>query len=483
MAEPKNAQQSAKTTAVKNDGKRLYSVDEAAEHLGLNRAEVYRRVVDGHLKGEKHERTLLFLESELNRYLDEQSNAENELSTALRDAITVFTQHLRASDRLGEPESLPEHTDAQVEQLGHLILRKALLEGISDLYLDPLHDGARLLAGREGNCCEQARFSPPLTEKLMAWISQLAPLGDGHTPRQALGQHVCDNRSFPFHLTAIPTLLGELLHLYFPSEIEVTCLEDLGYLPAQSAVLTPILSGQPGLVVVAAPPGPSTDSHMRNLAHLLATNGRLVVCLHKRVSFRNDLLVQLESGERGDFATLWHAALAMRPSVILVEEGVEMDSVCPLIQAANAGILVIAFTRSSGVRDALAQLLKADVDKNDFSRVLLGAIETVTMRQLCPHCRLEKLATGPAAALFGIDQPLAEATGCPRCGDGYLGYRTVNGVWRSSALLSCINGEIDRDLSPDDERLSLSTSAQQAVLDLAVHWTEAQRLISSQHSV
>lgn len=452
----------------------FYDLDEAAKRLELQRAEVYRRVVDGALKGEKRERRLFFAAAELERYQRAVSDESQQLRSALQEATALFTQRLTARNQLGEAAEIDAaNTDAQLAELGRLILRDALLDSVPDLYFDPLHNGMRLLAGQEGNRRERARFPSALAKKLAEWVGRLAPLPSEGSVRQALGQYTCDGVSYQLRLTAVPTLLGQLLHLHFFLDVESRGLESLGYLPAQAAVLEPILCGRPGLLVLAGSPGPNAERHQLGLARHLAADGRLVVCLQRPVQFRDDSLVQLDLSGDGDFSALWRTALDMRPNAILVEDVLDPTQVRSLLQGAGAGALVIAFVSASGIRDALLRLLSSDVSAADFARVLLGAVEFTSMRQLCQHCRQTGPATGQAAALFGEGTALAEPRGCSHCGDGYLGYRAMHAVWSGDALRPWITGTREDSVPAADDDLGLAASVRRAVVDMDVHWAEA----------
>ena len=480
-----SAAETSDTSAAAPDGDTaqsevFYDLDEAAKRLQLQRAEVYRRVVDGALKSEKRDRHLFFAAAELERYQRTVADEGQQLRSALQEATAHFTERLTARGQLGElPTIDAANTDALVAELGRLILRDALLDSIPDLYFDPLHDGMRLLAGQEGNRRERARFPAVLANKLVEWVISLAPIPNEGGIGQALGQHACNGVSYQLRLAAVPTLLGQLIHLHFFLDVENRGLEGLGYLPAQANALKPILSGRPGLVILAGSPGPNAERQQLGLAQHLADEGRLVVCLQRPVQYRDDSLVQLDMGSEGDFSALWRTALDMRPNAILVEDVLDPTQVRSLIQGAGAGALVIAFVSASGIRDALLRLLSSEVIAADLARVLLGAVEFTSMRQLCQHCRQASPTAGEAEALFGEGAVLAEPRGCSHCGDGYLGYRTAHAVWSGDALRPWIAGTREDPVPAANADLSRSASVHRAVLDMDVHWAEARTHITS----
>lgn len=456
---------------------KFYALDEAAERLKLERAEVYRRVVDGALKGEKRERRLHFAEAELVRFEKSVADAGQVMCEALQEAQALFAARLEARNQLGElPEVAVDNIDAQVAELGRRILRDALLAALPDLYFDPLHDGMRLLAGPEGNRRELARFPAVLAKKLGEWAAKLAPLPAEGAIREALGQQECEGQKYQFRLRAVPTLLGQLLHLHFFLDRVEDSLATLGYLPSQVEALDTMLSGRSGLLVVAGPPGPASERHQLALARSLCNEGSLVVCLQRRVQYREELLVQLDlsQGENADFASVWRTALDMRPNAIIVEDFSAAAEVDALLQGASAGAVVVAQLNTHSARRALLHVLGSDIDAASFARSILGAVEVVALRRLCPHCRQSRAAEGEEVELLGSDALVGIAQGCSECGDGYLGHRSLFSLWSSQLLAPWIASAQEGTSFPRAaDAVGFAAAARRAVLDLEIHWLDA----------
>ena len=493
---------------------KFYSVDEAATRLALVRAEVYRRVVDGLLKGEKRDRRLCFSESELVRYEGVVSAEGQVLREALSDALTLFATRLQvhaavvattadgetetggegpaanedapapttdgAADAVLEKDTPSAATDDQIAELGDLILRDALLGAVPDLFLDPLHDGARLLSGPEGNRRELAHFPGVLATPLREWFKKTAALPAEGTVREAVGQREVEDTQYQFRLQTVPTLLGELVHLHFFLDRDEGGMETLGYTEDQVAVLRQLLSGRPGILLLAGAAGPGLDSHRLGLACLLATEGRLVVALDRRTQYRDERLVQLElaSGADADTTGLWRTALAMQPNALCFEMVNLPEERRYLLEGAGAGALVIAQMSASSALSALAALVADEVDRRAIANSLLGVVESRAFRRLCPHCRVLRSATDAEIGQTGLDSgaQIAEPQACDRCGDGYLGRRLLFGVWPWDETLAAWLSASEQASEPvpmPPAGLALEQAARQAVLTGEIYWAEA----------
>jgi len=294
-------------------------------------------------------------------------------------------------------------------------------------------------------------------------------------------------RVYQIGITAAPTLLGEHIHLHVYDTEEGLDIQTLGYTAAQAAALREKLTGRPGLLLLAGAADPAADRHRLALAAELTASGRLVVSLEHRIRVRSELLVQLEIGkqEGPGFDALLRMALRMSPDVLLFDDVRDEAQAQALLQAAYAGAVVVAQIQVSGGAEALLQLVKFGLSRDGLARALLGIVERVALRRLCPHCRTVRRVTPAEADLLGVSPSaeIWESGNCKVCGDGFLGHRMLYGVWPMDEELA---GHI-RALEPpgtplmewrDRHPLSVGMAAREAVLGGEATLEDARILLS-----
>ena len=457
---------------------RNLEVQEVMEHFALNRAEVYRRVKDGALKAVKEDRRLRFAFSEVERYEKALAEERDTLRQAVNHWLDQFAVRLKQYDLTEAPDLSGKSDEEKVAELGRRVLLDGILGGAQDLYLDPVHQGARLLYGYAGNRLEKARFEAPLAPQLKAWFRGLAPLpetGEGKIG-EALGQQVYEEKSYQFRLTSVPTLLGEHIHLHFFRNYDDGGIEDLGYTREQTRVLRELLTGRPGLLLVAGPADPEVDRHRMALARELGAAGCLVVSLEHRVQYRSEQLVQLDlSREEGaGFEALWHAALGMSPDVVIIDEIRDAGQARALLEGVHSGAVVIARVRAGGGLEALEQLLRFEVEREALARSLLGLIERAVLRRLCPHCRGGRVLQAGEAEELGVAEgvEIGVRDACQVCGDGFLGRRAVFGLWPADESLAAWIRAPEAPPVQSQGGLSLAHAVRQAVLEGEVELAE-----------
>lgn len=457
----------------------FHSIDAAMERLSLSRAEIYRRVKEKLLKADKVDRRLRFSAEELQRYADVLAGERGALQEALTHWLASFAGRL--SGRLQEelPPAAEKTVAEQTAELGRRILLDALSREAIDLYLDPLHQGDRLLLGEEGQRREIARFPAPLAGQLKTWIKALAPLAQVAESgiHEGLGKYQYDGNACQFRLAVVPTLLGEHLHLHFYLDSAQTSLASLGYAPPQAAALSSLLAGRPGLLLIVGPADAAADRHRLELARQLGGDGRLIVSLERRIQYRAEDLIQLGLQDEQKFAPLWRAALGMSPDVLLFDQVDSPAQARALLEGVGSGAVVVAQMHAATALDGLGQLFRLEIDRPGLTRVLLGVVERAALRRLCSACRAGRPLEPSEAEMLDTDPTtnISAARTCDQCGDGFSGRRYLCGLWPADDALTGWIRAADPQARPPaaPAELSLGYAARQAVLDGEVLLEEA----------
>lgn len=461
------------------------TLEQAMERLGLSRAEIYRRIVEGELKADKVEHQLRFQAEEVERYATVLRQERESLTEELDRWLAFFAG--RASERdsadsggglgpVGEaprqaegmaeapgggPVPAPPSEAERVQALGELVLGDAARSETSDLYLDPVGDGARLLFAMETSVTEVARFSAALCGRLRDWLKGLGPVpAEGAAP-EALVRREMDGSPRQYRLAVIPTALGELVHLHDFAACADGSLEDLGYAEGQARSLRASVGGQPGLLAVAGPPDHWGERHRLALARELSADGRLVVSVEHRIHYRSESLVQLETGSDAElFPALWRRALDMRPDCIFLDEVRNQVEAGCLLEGVQAGAVVVCQVSAPDACSALRRLVNLEVDVRALAWALLACSERLVLRRLCPTCRIP-LPPGSAGHQGGF----ALGPGCSECVGGWLGSRMLFGLVPADEALAgwLVSGALPPGPETRCDELSLTGSLRAAV--------------------
>ncbi|MYF91837.1 MAG: hypothetical protein F4184_06930 [Gemmatimonadetes bacterium] len=449
----------------------FFSLDEAVDKLGLSRPEIYRRVQDEALKGEKSDRCLRFAVEEIERYAAVLEQERDLLQKSIDRWLAFFAERLADYPWAVIEDVADKPVTEQMAELGERILQDALGEGAQDVYFDPLDAGLRLLYS-VGRCQEVARFDACLTAPLETWLKGLAVLEEAVPERlgEGLIRKTWGETGCQLRVPEVPTTLGSHFHLHLFTDYEGTSLEDLGYMPEQAECLRREFGARPGLFLLIGSGVPEDERNRLVLARNWADAGRLVVCLDHRIRYRAEQLVQLELRDEAgpDFKTLWQAALDMSPDVVVLDEVRDADQAQALLEGVQSGTMVLVQVRAGNMIEAVQKLLDFEIDRAALGRALLGGVDKAVVRRLCPQCarrrplRDDELARLGLAVGDGVGTPV----GCSACGDGYVGRRSVYGLWLADTELAAwvADPQIDSPLPPIGPE-SLTEVLRRAVLD------------------
>ena len=470
------------------------SLDEAVERLGLSRAEIYRRVKDGALTGEKVDRRLCFHSAEIDRYAEVLSGERDLLELRLAHWLSWFGDRIAGCEdaEAAAPDIGERPTSEQVAELGNRILLDALHRGAGDVHLDPVHSGARLIFGEHART-EIARFEPVLSAPLAAWAAALSELGEvGEVGmREGLAKKEWGPVACQVRVREVPTLLGPHYHLHLFRDYESASFEALGYTSSQASALKEVLRGRSGLFVVASAGTPEDDRHRLRLALELARSGRLAISIERRVQYQAESLIQLELREHAadaadaEFRAVWRAALDMSPDAILVDEVTSISQARTVIGGARSGMLVVLRMAADRLPAAVEHLAALGADAPSLTRTLAGGVERVVLPRVCPDCRVVRPISSAEADQLGLDPALSvgQPDGCGRCRDGYAGRRTVYGLWHDGPELARRVADSGDQLGYASGELDFKEALRRAVVDGEIAPADAAPLVPRVRSV
>jgi type II secretory ATPase GspE/PulE/Tfp pilus assembly ATPase PilB-like protein len=465
----------------------VINIEEAIERLEMSRAEVYRKVKDGTLKAQKVDHVLHFSEEDIDKLKVSRSSEKEGFQEALEHWLGFYADRLIQKGEEELPNLEDKSDDDRVKELQRRIVLDGILTKTGDIYLDPLLSGERLLYRSEGILREMGILEGNLAKSLKGKLKTLIKVSEGSHIIEGIHNVKHGERAYQVRITAAPTLLGEHIHLHFYDTDEALDIQAMGYTDAQIAALHELLTGRSGIFLVVGAANPETDHHRLTIADQLTASGRLVVSLEHRIQYRSELLVQLELGQQTDeeFDASLRMALNMSPDVLMFDNVRNANEARALLEASSSGAVVVAQVRGAGGVEAILRLLDFEVSRDSLARALLGVVEHLAVRRLCPQCKAARVVTPEEAEALSASSSaqIWEARMCESCGDGFLGRRMLYGLWsvdeeftryiRNPELSTAELAEW-RDRSP----YSINVAAKEAVLNGEVSFDDVKLLLT-----
>ncbi len=336
-----------------------------------------------------------------------------------------------ATDKRGR-DLLEDAEEAPVIQLVNQLLRQAVLDGASDLHIEPHEGGLRARMRLDGFLKTVMDRADVPVKRVVSRLKVMAGLDiaetrlpqDGRIPLR-LGGRMIDTR-----VSSLPGNYGERIVLRILDRAAgLMPLDRLGLDAGQIALLERLASTPNGIILATGPTGAGKTTTLYSLLKLADREERNIVTVEDPIEYDLTGISQAQiNAEIGmSFAAGLRATLRQDPDVILVGEIRDTETASTAAQAALTGHLVFSSLHANSSVAAVVRLRDLGLENFLIAATLRGVIAQRLLRRLCPECRRSHAPSASEAAQFdraGLPLPTAlfDAQGCEACnGSGYAG--------------------------------------------------------------
>ncbi|MEZ4415674.1 MAG: ATPase, T2SS/T4P/T4SS family [Gemmatimonadota bacterium] len=333
-----------------------------------------------------------------------------------------------------QAQGAPADTYSDTRPVASLVkrmLRQATSVGASEVHISGNAEGGRVHF-RIGSSLQHFMHLPyPALVRVVRRLKELGRLDLTVRQRSQEGQFTAavEGRRFVMRVRSEPGRAVESLVVRISDPALRPTFADLGLPPAEVEAARALLSGPPGLVVVAGAPGRGRETLLTAFTRALAAQGPVTVVdssLLAPVPEVRQIQADPEAGFR--FGEALAQALDADPAAVVVSRLDEDDSARLAVEAARQGTWIVAALDAEDPAAAVATLRSLELSTASLAEVLRGIVVFRSLRRLCEHCQkpVDSVDQLPArervlVAAYGVT-PSAMAGGCPSCQEsGYSG--------------------------------------------------------------
>ncbi len=327
---------------------------------------------------------------------------------------------------------LEDAVEAPVIQLVNQLLRQAVLDGASDLHIEP-HEGGLRARMRIDGFLQTVMDRPDVpVKRVVSRLKVMAGLDisetrlpqDGRIPLR-LGGRMIDTR-----VSSLPGNYGERIVLRILDRAAgLMPLDELGLDRQQIDRLERLAATPNGIILATGPTGAGKTTTLYSLLKLADREERNIVTVEDPIEYDLTGISQTQiNAEIGmTFAAGLRATLRQDPDVILVGEIRDGETASTAAQAALTGHLVFSSLHANSSVGAVVRLRDLGLENFLISATLRGVIAQRLLRRLCPECRAPR-APAPTEVLhfekarLPMPTALHDPVGCEACHQsGYSG--------------------------------------------------------------
>ncbi|MDP7062347.1 MAG: ATPase, T2SS/T4P/T4SS family [Planctomycetota bacterium] len=373
----------------------------------------------------------------------------------------------------GTGESNIDEESVSAEDRFNEIVVNAIIEGASDIHIEPFSDYYILRYRVDGRLHEVARLSVEIGHSLVARIKVTAgcDIAEKRLPQDGRIHYQDRSRDVDLRINTLPCVNGEKAVMrILDRNTSALALDMLGLYGNNDAWLKEAIHQPHGMVLVTGPTGSGKTTTLYSVLDEIVnpeTNVSTVENpVERAVKGVNQTQVNHKAGLT--FELCLRALLRQDPDVIMIGEIRDYETAEIAVEAALTGHLVLATLHTNDAPGAASRMIQMGMEPFLVAATLRAVVAQRLVRKLCESCK--KPVEHPAKVLrqFG-NQGLSEgphfsSAGCAAC--RHTGYDGRRGIFEVMKVTDDIQDLIATNPSSADlRRLALEEGMDSLLAD------------------
>jgi type IV pilus assembly protein PilB len=342
--------------------------------------------------------------------------------------LDVIKAEDEASERLTDEEG------AQVVKLVNLMINQAIIEGASDIHIEPLEQYVRLRYRIDGELKERNPIPLQLRAQIISRLKIMAgmDIAEKRKPQDGRFQVRVEGREVDLRVSSYPLMTRHrgvnekiVMRILDPQSKNLS-LQQLGFLPRMLTQFDAMIRKPNGIVLVTGPTGSGKSSTLYSALQAIRDISLNIVTMEDPVELHLDGICQGQINPKAGFtfADGMRSILRQDPDVIMIGEMRDKETCEMAIQAALTGHLVFSTLHTNDSPSAYTRLLDMGLEPFLITSTVIGVIAQRLVRRLCQRCKEPYTPEPELLAELGLRQSfqMYRAKGCKACnGSGYAG--------------------------------------------------------------
>jgi type IV pilus assembly protein PilB len=409
----------------------------------------------------------------INQYYGMDGSLEEVIKRVESTGLDLLKDEETATEKLEKIAG-----DTSVIQLVNMLISRAVMDGASDIHIEPDDDILRIRVRIDGVLNEAANLPIKLHS---AVISRVKILGDLDIAEKRLpqdGRFIVNvtSREIDVRLSTLPTIFGEkaVLRLLDKSSV-ILELEHLTPVPDTLEILKKVIKRPYGMILVTGPTGSGKTTTAYTLLSLLNTPGKNLVTVEDPVEYHIKRVNQVHVNPKVGvtFASALRHILRQDPDIIMIGEIRDRETAEIAIHAALTGHIVISTIHTNDAAGTISRLMDMGIEPYLVASSITCVVGQRLVRRICDNCKMS-YTEDPAARTLGIRFPegkeptFYKGKGCKVCkGTGYKGRI---GIYEVLMLDDEIRAEI---LAKKDSSVVLATAKKKGFKPMRIQGVRA----------
>ncbi len=355
------------------------------------------------------------------------------------------------------------------------LLEKAILQGASDIHLEPCEQTLRVRFRIDGLLYDEPIIEQSSMAQVLSRIKVLArmDIAERRIPQDGKFCSVLNGKTIDLRISTFPAVYGEKIVIRILDRFDhLLDLEHLGLSAQMLDYLKKLVNRSQGFFLVTGPTGSGKTTTLYSCISLLRSSEINIVTLEDPIEYSIPGITQGQvypeigfSFEKGI-----RALLRQDPDIIMVGEIRDTQTASVAIQAALTGHLVLSTLHTNDAPSTVLRLLDMGIEPFLLNASLTAILAQRLARKLCEFCKVEETSISQEHEFItSYKLPISrhfKSSGCASC--LHLGYKGRVGIFQLLVITEQLRRSLTSKPSIDDIHAQARDDGMVSLLDDAV---------------
>ncbi len=369
------------------------------------------------------------------------------LSSELRQAIAGFGAREEISE--DDTESMAKVSEeAPIIRIAYTIIQRAIVDGASDIHVEPDKRGVRVRYRIDGVLHEVMPLPKYIDKPLISRFKIMADMNiaERRVPQDGRIPIRWDNKDFDLRVSCLPTVHGEKIVMRILDKTNILIgLNRLGFSSEVQSQIEELTAQPNGMFLTTGPTGSGKTTTLYSVLHKLNSVEKNIITIEDPVEYQLSGISQVQVHKKAGltFANAMRSFLRQDPDIIMVGEMRDLETAEIAVEASLTGHLVLSTLHTNDAPSAVVRLVDMGVEPYLISATVIACLAQRLARKICQKCKIPHQVPASELRRFGFRNAdpnemitLHKGDGCETC--KFTGYKGRIGIYE----MMRINDEI-----------------------------------------
>ncbi len=343
-------------------------------------------------------------------------------------------EETRYAEQLTESRLKKEASEGPIIRLVNSYIAEAVLEGASDIHLEPKRDFMAVRFRIDGFLYDRGRIPDELLSSITSRIKIISKLdiSKRRIPQDGRISLIMRDRNVDIRVSTFPSLYGENIVLRILGRPRgIPNLSELGLSDEDLDTFNKLSKIPMGIILATGPTGCGKSTTIYSFINTLDKRDKNIVTIEDPIEHEIEGTVQSNVDVKAGFtfANALRAILRQDPDIVYVGEIRDSETAEVAVRAALTGHVVLSTLHTNDAAGAMTRLRDMGINPGLIRYVLQCSFAQRLVRRICPRCKREDQPDDYLLKTLGLssDTTFYKGDGCDFCGG--TGYRGMIGLF------------------------------------------------------